>query len=76
MYLESNLQNIIRDWLKENDKTQKWLANEIDINESQLSRLLNSNTVQLDLRTATKIWKIIQFDPAELVKLKEGEIDE
>lgn len=73
MYLESNLQKIVRDWLRDNDVTQKDLATKAGIKESQLSRLLNSNTVQLDLRTATALWQVIQFDPAELVVLKDSE---
>lgn len=71
MHLESNLQQIVRDWLKENKVTQKDLAKQAGLKESQLSRLLNSNTVQLDLRTASALWEVIRFNPAELVVVKD-----
>jgi transcriptional regulator with XRE-family HTH domain len=73
MALKSNIPTLIKQYLKDHpDVTQKELAVIAGIKPSQLSRLLRSDPVQIDLRTIEALSEFIQFDLGNvIVEVKE-----
>jgi transcriptional regulator with XRE-family HTH domain len=68
--LINNLPYLIKAYRKANDLTQKELADLVGIDHTMISRIeSNADTQRIDLGTAEKFRKVLNFNPNELIKL-------
>ena len=64
-------QTKVREWLKQNDRTQAWLARKADISESYFSFILNGYK-PVSEAYLTNLEKVMGVEPHTLVGLKES----
>ena len=65
--MNKKLINRLKAVLAEHDKTNKWLAEKLDKNETTISRWC-TNEVQPSLETLLKISELLHIDLKELIK--------
>ena len=65
--LKSNLPNLIRQYLDDNQMTQKELSIKSGVPEGTLSRIMHSNPLRIDLKVADTLRAVIKFEPGELI---------
>jgi transcriptional regulator with XRE-family HTH domain len=67
---------LIRQYIEAKGITQKQFAKDIGMNEAALSRLLNSNQQQIDIRTLKKLYGTIPLDFGNLILVEEEADDD
>jgi transcriptional regulator with XRE-family HTH domain len=67
---------LIRQYIEEKGITQKQFAKDTGMNEAALSRLLNSNQQQIDIRTLKKLYGTIPLDFGNLILVEEEASDD